>query len=68
MPQQSPIEQAMAYIARARELLIATGDVGPAGPPLQAALDCLMEAQTERDDLRARIARLEAERDRQGEH
>jgi CheY-like chemotaxis protein len=62
-----PIEQAMAYISRARELLITTGDVGPAGPALKAALDCLMEARAERDYLRARIARLEVERDEQGE-
>jgi hypothetical protein len=68
MTRQPPIEQAMANISRARELLIATGDVGPAGPSLKAALDCLMEAQAERDYLRARIARLEVERDEQGEH
>jgi hypothetical protein len=65
---QPPIEQAIAYIVRARELLMATGDAGPAGPSLKAALDCLVEARAERDYLRARMARLELERDEQGEH
>jgi hypothetical protein len=68
MTPQPPIEQAMAYISRARDLLIATGDVGPAGPPLKAALDCLMEARAERDYLQTRIARLEVERDDQADH
>ena len=66
MAKQPPIEQALGYIARARELLSATGDAGPAGPALKAALDCLLEARAERDYLRARIARLEVERDESG--
>ena len=68
LTQQPPIEQAMVYISRARELVIAAGDAGSAGPSLKTALNCLMEAQAERDYLRVQIARLEVERDEQGEH
>ena len=68
MTQLPPIEEAMVYISRARDLLITTGDVGPAGPALKAALDGLLEARAERDYLQARIARLEVDRDEQGEH